>query len=203
MAVNKLLKGLKNIHFAPYVEGEFQTPVRIAFAKAIEGKLNYEAEAEWGDDAIVDNSSMFAGGEGNVKVLGLTKEEQVTLFGNKAVKGGVAVYSNDNAPVGAFLFERGKKNSKHKRLYVIYACQCAPTGFNGETVEDGKASATVEEIDFTIGEMEDGLVFHFIDTDDSTVEEEAKTDWFTTVQMPKEISLLASDKSEEVQEKKS
>lgn len=202
MAVNKLLKGLKNIHFAPYVEGEFQTPIRIAFAKAIEGKLNYESEPEWGDDVIVDNSSMFAGGEGNVKVLGLTKEEQVALFGNKAVKGGIAVYSDDNAPVGAFLFERGKKNSQHKRLYAIYACQCAPTGFNGETVEDGKASATVEEIDFTIGQMDDNLVFHYIDTDDTTVETEAKENWFKTVQLPKEISLPASVKEKSIKEEK-
>lgn len=199
MAVVKLLKGLKNIHFAPYSEGSFKTPIKILFGKQIEGKLNYESEQEWADDAIVDSSSQYAGGEGKVKVLGLTKEEQVALFGNKAVKGGVAVYADDIAPVGAFLFERGKKGSNAKRLYAIYACQCSPNGFSGETVEDGKASASEDEIDFTIGQMEDGLVYHYIDTDDTTVDNEAKTGWFTTVQLPQEISLPASLKEEKAE----
>ena len=29
----KLLKGLRNIHFAPYVNGQFQTPKPILYAK--------------------------------------------------------------------------------------------------------------------------------------------------------------------------
>ena len=185
--VTKLLKGLKNIHFAPYKNGAFQTPVLIKFAKSIESELNYESEAEWADDRIVDNSSEYNGGEGTATVLGLTKEEHALLFGNTKVKGGIVVKSGDIAPQGAFLFEISKKNSEHSRYYVIYACQCSPASINAETVEDGKASAAEDEINFTIGSMDDGLIYHFIDTDDPTVDATQKSKWFTEVQFPIEL----------------
>ena len=185
--VTKLLKGLKNIHFAPYKNGAFQTPVLIKFAKSIESELNYESEAEWADDRIVDNSSEYNGGEGTATVLGLTKEEHALLFGNTKVKGGIVVKSGDIAPQGAFLFERSKKNSEHSRYYVIYACQCSPASINAETVEDGKASAAEDEINFTIGSMDDGLIYHFIDTDDPSVDATQKSKWFTEVQFPIEL----------------
>lgn len=187
MKVNKLLKGLRDIHFAIFSSGVYENPFKILFAKAIEMKLEYESEQEWADDGIADDSGQFAGGEGKLKILGLTKEEQALLFGNKKVKGGIAVYSTDSAPSGAFLFARGKKNSKHKRLYVIYNCKCSPNGFNGETVEEGKAPAEVCEIDFTVADLTDGLVYYYIDTDDPTVSQEQITNWFTEVQMPEEL----------------
>lgn len=187
MKVNKLLKGLRDIHFVPRLNGIYDKPIRILYAKAIEMKLEYESEQEWADDGIADDDSQFAGGEGKIKVLGLTKEEQSGMFGNKKVKGGIAVYSNDTAPSGAFLFARGKKSSKHRRLYAIYNCKCSPNGFNGETVEEGKAPAEVCEIDFTVADIENNLVYYFIDTDDPTVSQEQITNWFKEVQMPEEL----------------
>lgn len=184
----KLLKGLKNIHFAKIEGVGYETPSRILFAKAIENKLKYEGEEEWGDDRLVDSSAGYAGGEGKLNVLGLTKEEQSLLFGNKKVKGGIAVNSSDIAPQGAFLFERGKKNSTHKRLYVVYACQCSPTSFSAETVEEGKGKAGVEEIEYVIGERNDGLIYHYVDTDDSTVDQTTIQNWYTTVQFPKDLT---------------
>lgn len=183
----KLLKGLRNIHFAPYIDGAFQTPKPITFAKKIENTLNYESETEWADDEIVDQSNGYNGGEGTLTTLGLTAEEQSVLFSNEIVKGGIVVKTTDESPTGAFLFERAKKGSTHKRLYVIYACKCSPASFNGETVEEGKSSASESEIQYTISNLPSGEIYHFIDTDDPTADTEAITNWFKTVQMPKPL----------------
>ena len=118
----KVLAGLSNIHFAPLVDGTYQTPVPILFAKKIENKLEYENDQEWADDKVVENGYDLVGGEGTLTVLALTSEEQALLFGNTIVKGGIKVNSADVSPQGAFLFERKKKRSTHKRLYVIYNC---------------------------------------------------------------------------------
>lgn len=192
----KLLKGLRNIHFAPYVDGTFQTPKPITFAKKIENTLNYESETEWADDEIVDQSNGYNGGEGTITTLGLTSEEQSTLFGNEIVKGGIVVKTTDESPTGAFLFERGKKGSTAKRLYVIYACKCSPASFNGETVEEGKSSASESEIAYTISNLPSGEIYHYIDTDDESVDATSISKWFTEVQMPKKLGEEPLSKKE-------
>ena len=185
MATKKLLRGLKNIHFAKWIGSTFEQPVRITNAKRIENSLTYETETEWADDALIDTTTGFAGGEGTFVTLGLTAEEQALLFGNTAVKGGVSVKSTDIAPTGALLFERGKKNSTHRRLYVVYACQCNPASFGGETVEEGKGSASEDEVSYTIGEHSEHGVYFYIDTDASDVDSTQIANWFTEVQTPK------------------
>jgi phi13 family phage major tail protein len=183
----KILAGLSNIHFAPFVDGAYETPVPILFAKKIENKLDYENDAEWADDKVVDNGYDFVGGEGTLSVLALTAEEQALLFGNAIVKGGIVVNSNDVSPEGAFLFERKKKRSTHKRLYVVYNCVCSPTSISAETIEDGKGEGSVDEISYSIGENENGDIYHYIDTDDTTASTEAISKWFTEVQLPQQI----------------
>lgn len=190
----KILRGLSNIHFAPRVDGEFQTPVPILYAKKCESKLSYEGEAEWADDRLVENGYEFAGGEGTLSVLALTAEEQSVLFGNTLVKGGLKVNSGDIAPEGAFLFERKKKNSNDKRLYVIYSCVCSPASISAETIEEGKGAGSVDEINYSIGQLENGDIYHYVDTDDSTIPPEVKDGWFKKVQKPQE--------KEEMREKK-
>ena len=177
----KILAGLSNIHFAPFIDGAYQTPVPILFAKKIENKLEYE------NDKVVENGYDFVGGEGTLTVLTLTAEEQALLFGNTIVKGGIKVNSGDVSPQGAFLFERKKKRSTHKRLYVIYNCVCSPTSISAETIEDGKGEGSTDEISYSIGEGENGDIYHYIDTDDESVVDEAVSNWFTQVQFPQNI----------------
>ena len=188
----KLLKGLKNIHFAPYANGAFETPVRIDNAKSIEAGLSYENDPTWADDVMVADEYEFAGGEGKMNILGLSKEEYETLFGAKIVKGGIVANTNDRSPEGAFLFERGKKGSNAKRLYVIYACKCSPAGISAEGVEEGKGAVGSDEITFSISSLENGDIYYFIDTDDTTVEAMAITKWYTEVQTPVEVASLAN-----------
>ena len=185
----KILAGLSNIHFAPFVDGAYEKPVPILFAKKIENKLDYENDAEWADDKVVDNGYDFVGGEGTLSVLALTAEEQALLFGNAIVKGGIVVNSNDVSPEGAFLFERKKKRSTHKRLYVVYNCVCSPTSISAETIEDGKGKGSVDEISYSIGENENGDIYHYIDTDDTTATAEMISKWFTEVQLPQQIEV--------------
>lgn len=187
----KLLKGLKNIHFAPFIDGTFETPVHIDNAKSIEAGLNYENDPTWGEDTMIADEYEFAGGEGKMSILGLSKEEYETLFGAKIVKGGVVANTSDRSPEGAFLFERGKKGSNAKRLYVIYACKCSPAGISAEGIEEGKGAVGTDEIEFSIGSMANGDIYHFIDTDDTTVASEAVGKWYTEVQMPVEISSIS------------
>ena len=198
--VNKLLIGLGDIHFAPYVEGEFQTPVPITFAKKCEAKTNFEEDPEWADNIDVSPGFAYTGGEGTLTTLGLTAEEQVLLFGNTAVKGGVIINSSDVAPQGAFLFSRKKKKSDHKRLFVIYSCVCAPSALvNAETLEEGKGSAEEVEINFTVGQLEDGSIAFYVDTDSPTVKQEQVTNWFKTVKRPEvldELNVLKTGKKD-------
>lgn len=200
MNKKKLLKGFSNVHFAPFENNAYATPIPIQNAKKIEAELKYESEPEWADDGMVDDEFNYAGGEGSLTTLGLDKTEYNTLFDNKIVKGGIVVNAGDVSREGAFLFERKKKSSKHKRLYVIYACRCSPPGINAETIEDGKGSAGEDEIKFNIGQAENEDVFHFIDTDDPTVDPETITNWFKTVQKPKEVTNQEKSKPQEIKE---
>ena len=184
---SKLMRGAKNIHFAPFKNESFAEPVKIEFAKKVECKFNYESSQEWADDRIIDSDYTYNGGEGVATVLGLTAEEQVLLFGNKKAKGGVSVNSGDTSPEGAFLFERGKKGGA-RRLYVVYACQCSPVDITATSIEDGKKETDPVEINFTIGEFDDGLVYFYIDSDASDVDQTQISEWFSEVQMPKPAS---------------
>ena len=185
-AKKKVLRGFSNIHFAPYVDGEYQTPVQIEGAKNGEFKLNYEHDPSYADDVLFDNGYLYTGGEGNITVLDLTPEEQTLILGNKKVKGGVVVNSNDQAPSGAFLFEKKFKNSNHKRLYVVYNCMCSNPGLVMQTIEDKAEDATCE-IPLSVSELSDGNIYFYIDTNDSTVDATQISNWYTEVQMPKEI----------------
>lgn len=200
MNKKKLLKGFSNVHFAPFENDAYITPIPIQNGKKIEAELKYESEQEWADDSIVDDEFNYAGGEGSLTTLGLDKTEYNALFNNKIVKGGIVVNSGDVAREGAFLFERKRKNSKHRRLYVIYACKCSQSGINAETIEEGKGPAGEDEIKFTVGQAENGDIFHFIDTDDPTVDQDAITNWFTTVQKPKEVANKEKSKPQKIKE---
>ena len=182
----KVLRGFSNIHFAPYVDGAYKTPVQIEGAKNGEFKLNFEHDPSYADDVLFDNGYLYTGGEGKITVLDLTPEEQTLILGNKKVKGGVVVNSNDQAPSGAFLFEKKFKNSNHKRLYVVYNCMCSNPGLVMQTIEDKAEDATCE-IPLSVSELSDGNIYFYIDTNDSTVDATQISNWYTEVQMPKEI----------------
>lgn len=182
----QVIRGFKNIHFAPYVDGTFQTPKPIKFAKSGEFKLNFEHDPTYADDTVVDDGFLFTGGDGKITILDLTPEEQALILGSKRVKGGVVVNSSDSAPRGAFLFEKQFKNSTHKRLYVVYSCVCSNPGIVAQTLED-KAEDSVAEISLSVSELSTGDIYHYIDTNDTTVEQTQITKWYTEVQMPIEI----------------
>ena len=188
-AKKQVIRGFSNIHFAPFVDGAFQTPVKIQGAKSGEFKLNFEHDPSYADDGLFDNGYLYTGGEGNVTVLELTPDEQALILGNKKVKGGVVVNSNDTAPNGAFLFEKKYKNSTHKRLYVVYNCICSNPGMTMQTIED-KAEDSTCEIPLSVSELEDGNIYYYIDTNDSTVDQTQVSNWYTEVQMPKEIESI-------------
>ena len=63
MNKKKLLKGFSNVHFAPFEEDDYTTPIPIQNAKKIEAELKYESEQEWADDGIVDDEFNYAGGK--------------------------------------------------------------------------------------------------------------------------------------------
>ncbi len=65
-----------------------------------------------------------------------------------------------------------------------------------------KARHGEDEIKFTVGEAVNGDIFHFIDTDDPTVDQDAITNWFKKVQKPKEVGMLNELRTQEVSEEK-
>ena len=189
MAEKQVIRGFSNIHFAPLTgEGTYGAPVKIAGAKSGEFKLNFEHDPSYADDVIFNNGFLYTGGEGTISVLELTPDEQALILGNKKVKGGVVVNSNDVAPSGAFLFEKKFKGSTHKRLYVVYNCICSNPGLTMQTIED-KAEDSVCEIPLSVSETSDGNIYFFIDTNDATVDQAQVTGWYTSVQKPTPIEL--------------
>lgn len=185
----QVIRGFKNIHFAQYNK-ETQTydaPVPLLYAKSGEFKFNFENDPTYADDTIVENGYLFTGGEGTITVLELTPSEQALILGNKKVKGGVVVNTNDIAPQGAYLFEKQFKNSTHKRLYVVYNCVCSNPGLTMQTIED-KAEDSVSEIPVSVSELENGDLMYYIDTNDSTVEAEQITNWYKEVQFAAEVA---------------
>ena len=187
----KRLGGLKNIHFAKLVGGEFQAPTKISGAKKIECALDFEGVEFFSDDVIDFSDYIFAGGEGTLTVSGLTPGEHALLFGNTVSKGGVSVKSTDTSSEGAFLFERGKLGSNAKRLYVIYACKCAPVDIGGETKE-GKVNEETVEIKFSVRELDTNDIYYFIDTDADDVDSAKVSAWYTTVQKPTKQAVLTN-----------
>lgn len=188
----KACVGLSMIHFAPFNGSTFDTPVQILHAKKIENKFKYENIQEWADNIAVINEYLYGGGEGSLTTLGLSKEERVLLFGNKSVKGGIAVSDTDSAPIGALLFER-RLVGGYRRLYVVYACKCAPVDVSGSTIEEGKGEYETTGIEYSISSCEHegvNLVYFYVDTNDPTVDQEQITNWFKAVQFPKELEEL-------------
>ena len=190
MATNvKRLGGLKNIYFAPITkfgtdvnDTTFGTP-RLEGAKKIESSLTYEGVEFFSDDIIDFSDYTFAGGEGTLTLKALAQSDYNLLFGNKVNKGGVAVKSTDISVEGAFLFERSKLGSSHKRLYVVYSCKCSPTSISAETKE-GSITEEVVEITFSVRELADNLVYYFMDTDAQDVDNDSVTGWYTEVRKP-------------------
>ena len=202
MTKPKSCVGLSNIHFAPFNGSTFETPVRIYHAKKIENKFKYENIQEWADNIAVINEFLYGGGEGSLTVLGLSKEERVLMFGNKAVKGGVAVSDADEAPIGAFLFER-RLTGGARRLYVVYACKCSPTDITAETIEEGKGNYETNDIEYSISSCEHegvNLVYFYIDTNDPTVDQTQVTNWYKEVQFPQEVEESKLLKVKEIKE---
>ena len=64
---------------------------------------------------------------------------------------------------------------------------CSNPGLVMQTIEDKAEDATCE-IPLSVSELSDGNIYFYIDTNDSTVEDTQITNWYTEVQMPKEIT---------------
>ena len=47
----------------------------------------------------------------------------------------------------------------------------------------------LHEISYSIGECENGDIYHYIDTDDESVVADAVSNWFKQVQFPQNIEL--------------
>lgn len=210
MSKPKLMIGYRNIHRANVSEeGAFETPVRVENGRKTSNKLNYESSQAWGDDKIIMDSALYAGGEGTTTFLGLTMDEYTLLFDHLRVKGGMAITDEDSPKTGAWLWERQKKGTKHKRLYCLYACTCKPVGFDAESIIDGKGDPEEVEVEYSIGSYThtDGKTYiaYVVDTDDPTVDQETISKWYTAVQFPKENTppVEQSGQSEEIEEKAS
>lgn len=186
MAAKKLrLKGFRNVHFSKIgVDGAYEVPTHMTGGKKVNVELKYESEDFESDDMIDEQEFIFLGGEGGLNLKSLLPSEYELLFGNTVDGGEVAIRTTDIAPNGALLFERQKRNSHHKRLYVIYNTKFAPSAIAAESA--GKGGGDIdEELKFSIGEAEDNLVVYFLDTDLATEAQKTKiAKWYTEVQYP-------------------
>lgn len=175
------LKGFKNIHFAPFVDGTFETPVQLPGAKKLEASLNYELEQRESDDRIDEQNYIFKGGEGTVSLKSLTPAEYKVLFSNTVNDEFVAVRTTDIAAQGALLYERRFTESNQRRLYCIFNVKFAPSSLAAESCGDGTKEID-EELTFSVGEHDDNLVYVMLDTDTTKPNLQALINkWYTQV----------------------
>lgn len=185
MAAKKMrLKGFRNVHFAKITDEGYDTPVPLTGGKKINVELNYESEEYESDDMIDEQEYIFTGGEGTLSLKSLLPSEYALLFSNEVNDGEVAIRTSDIPANGALLFERQKRNSRDKRLYVIYNSKFAPSAIAAESV--GKGGGEIDdELKFSIGEIDDNLLIFFIDTDIASEQQKNKIEnWYKKVQLP-------------------
>lgn len=178
------LKGFRNVHYAKITNGQYDAPVHLKGGKKINVELNYESEEYESDDIIDEQEYIFTGGEGTLALKSLLPSEYALLFSNEVDEGEVTIRTSDIPSNGALLFERQKRNSKDKRLYVLYNTKFAPSAIAAESV--GKGGGEIdEELKFSVGETEDNLLIYFLDTDLASEEQKAKIEnWYKAVQFP-------------------
>lgn len=197
------LKGFKNIHFAPFANGTFGTPVALPGAKKLEASLNYELEQRESDDRIDEQNYIFKGGEGTVSLKSLTPDEYEVLFSNEVNEEFVAVRTTDIAAQGALLYERRFTESNHKRLYCIFNVKFAPSSLAAESCGDGTKEID-EELAFSVGEHDENLVYVMLDTDTTKPNLQALiSKWYTKVpSIPVEEASVIKDEMKEMEKKK-
>jgi len=180
--LKKRLGGLKNIYISPIdpVSGKFSVPVPLTGAKEIDATLNYDAVKFYSDNTIDYSDYIFTGGDGTLKVSGLTNAETELLFGaTNDDKGNLTVRASDVSQEMAILFERNKLGTTQKVLYCIYACKFAPSSITAKTTED-KIEEELAELKFSIRAFDDNAIYRTLDTSEVGVDATQITGWYTT-----------------------
>ena len=176
MIENKIIYGFSDIHVCTH-DG---TPIPIKGAINIDININRPYTDVYTDDGNKRIYGKFKG-EGKLKVLGLTEEEQCTLFGYRRAKnGGIVIGAEQSSPNLKLLFSR-ENHQGNKILYCFYSVKFNPSNLTANTIDLKKGlEEDILEIDFVANEDNEGLLYYTIDTDNSDV----INMWFNKVQYP-------------------
>ena len=195
------LSGFSGIHVARMVTEDtvsqkptYEALVPLQGGKSIEVSLNYEGVKFYADNTISYQDNYFTGGEVTLSLSGLTMEEYSLLFGNTIGKHGVTgVNANDVAPTVAITFEKKILGTNHKRLFVLYGVNLAPSAISAETLADSVSESPIE-ITGQVRQLVDGSIYAMVDT--NSAEYNAELDnWHEEVKFMEAKELVLSKAS--------
>lgn len=150
MANEKIVYGLKNLHYALVTVGDagavtYGTPVPIPGARSISLSTVGEDTKVYADDIVYVTLSSNQGYDGDIVVLTFGDDLAKALLGQTVDKDGALFEStNDVKPQFALLGEMSTEGTAKKK-FVLYNCTAGRPEFSGTTKED-----TVEAQEFTI-----------------------------------------------------
>ena len=195
------LSGFSGIHVARMVTEDtvsqkptYEALVPLQGGKSIEVSLNFEGVKFYADNTISYQDNYFSGGEVTLSLSGLTMEEYGLLFGNTIGKHGVtSVNASDVAPTLAITFEKKILGTNHKRLFVLYAVNLAPSAISAETLADSVNESPIE-ITGQLRQLADGSIYAMVDTNSSDYSAELDN-WHEEVKFMEAKGLVAAKAS--------
>lgn len=160
MAENKVVFGLKGVHYAVVTENESGVDT-YGETKPLPGatEIAFEPRGEtsdfFADDMIYYSTSTNQGYEGTLTVANLTKDFRVDVLGDILEDGILTESSNAKTKRIALMFEfdGDVKETRH----VVYNCTVNRPGFGSQTKTETSEPGT-NELSFVASPRKDGIV---------------------------------------------
>ena len=177
MAENKVMFGLKNVHYAILEDGSFGTPV------AIPGAVNLSLEAEgdvskfYADNIVYYQTAANQGYSGDLEIARIPDQMLQDVWGYTLGGTDKVLTENANAEPKTFALLYEINGDKDAEYYCLYACTATRPNIGSATVEESKEVQT-RTCTINAVPMADGKVMARTSKDTPA---NVKTSWFTTV----------------------
>lgn len=184
MAENKIVFGLKNVHYALY-EGQTGTPAAETWSTpvAIKGAVNLSLTAA-GDtnNFYADNINYFTtvnnqGYSGDLQIARIPDQMLIDVFGFDLESTDKVLSENSNVEPKEFALLFQIDGDESEELHVLYRCKATRPEIAGATATETKDPATAT-ITLTVSSLADGSVRARTTADTSST---IKAGWFTSV----------------------
>lgn len=179
---NKVVFGLKNVHYAVATEGEngaltFATPVRIPGAVSISLEAQGDSGEFYADDSLYYVTYGNTGYSGDLEIAKIPEQMLQEVFGMELGSTSKVLTEKNTVEPKAFALLFQIAGDSTNECYVMYNCKASRPAISSATVTNTKEPQT-QTCSVTASPMADGKVFA---RTTAATPAETKTGWFTTV----------------------